>query len=163
VEILGDHRAASSGSVRVLGMDPAAGGRRRREWVGIVLQSGGIGADGARYIPQLTDRPLTTGTCWHPAVTKDPAQFPTGRSSIETMDRSAEPARGAQHPAALEDRMRQLEAEMEALIEAVEVLTRGLEGGPIGEPRNKGTEEAARRAHELLLLAKSKAAGSTAV
>lgn len=45
VEIPGDHRAASSGSVRVLWMDPAAGGRRRREWVGIVLQSDGIGAE----------------------------------------------------------------------------------------------------------------------
>ena len=59
--------------------------------------------------------------------------------------------------------MRQLEAEMEALIEAVEVLARGLEGGPMAEPRNKNAEEAGRRAHELLLLAKSKAAGSTGV
>lgn len=43
---------------------------------------------------------------------------------------------------------------MEALIEAVEVLSRGLENGPMTEPRNRHTEEAARRAHELLLLAK---------
>lgn len=43
---------------------------------------------------------------------------------------------------------------MEALIEAVQVLARGLENGPMAEPRNRHTEEAARRAHELLLLAK---------
>jgi ABC-2 type transport system ATP-binding protein len=36
VEILQDHRAASSGSVRVLGTEPASGGRRLRGWVGIV-------------------------------------------------------------------------------------------------------------------------------
>ena len=44
---------------------------------------------------------------------------------------------------------------MEALIEAVEVLARGLERGPMDEPHNTRTEEAARRTHELLLLAKS--------
>ena len=50
--------------------------------------------------------------------------------------------------------MRRLEAHMEALAEAVEVLARGLENGPMAEPQNRHTEEAARRAHELLLLAK---------
>jgi hypothetical protein len=44
---------------------------------------------------------------------------------------------------------------MEALIEAVAVLARGLERGPMDEPQNRRTEEAARRTHELLLLAKS--------
>jgi len=44
---------------------------------------------------------------------------------------------------------------MEALIEAVEVLARGLENGPLAEPRDRHPEEAARRTHELLLLAKS--------
>jgi hypothetical protein len=44
---------------------------------------------------------------------------------------------------------------MEALIEAVEVLARGLENGPMAEPQNRRPEEAARRTHELLLLAKS--------
>jgi hypothetical protein len=52
---------------------------------------------------------------------------------------------------------------MEALIEAVGVLARGLEGGPMAEPRNQYTEEAARHAHELLPLAESKTAGSTSV
>jgi len=43
----------------------------------------------------------------------------------------------------------------DALAEAVEVLARGLEGSPIAEPENHPAREAARRAHELLLLAKS--------
>ena len=45
VEILEGHRKRTSGSVRVLGFDPGAGGRRFRERVGIVLQSGGIDAE----------------------------------------------------------------------------------------------------------------------
>ena len=56
--------------------------------------------------------------------------------------------------AAVERRVRQLEAQVEALAEAVEVLAHGLEGGPMAEPGATGPEEAARRAHELLLLAK---------
>ena len=72
-----------------------------------------------------------------------------------SMNRSAEPARAEPDLVALEDRIRQLEAQMEALIEAVEVLARGLERGPMDEPQNTRTEEAARRTHELLLLAKS--------
>ncbi len=43
---------------------------------------------------------------------------------------------------------------MDALAEAVEVLARGLEGSPIAKPENHPAREAARRAHELLLLAK---------
>jgi len=46
---------------------------------------------------------------------------------------------------------------MAALTEAVEVLTRGLESSPMAEPPDHHIEEAARRAHELLLLAKSAA------
>jgi hypothetical protein len=76
------------------------------------------------------------------------------------MDRSTESAHGGADPATVEDRIRQLEAQMEALTEAVGVLARGLEGGPMAEPRNQDTEEAARHAHELLLLAKSKTAES---
>ena len=53
------------------------------------------------------------------------------------------------------DGLRQLEARVDALAEAVEVLARGLEGSPIAEPENQPAREAARRAHELLLLAKS--------
>ncbi len=45
VEILEGHRKRTSGWVRVLGFDPGAGGRRFRERVGIVLQSGGIDAE----------------------------------------------------------------------------------------------------------------------
>jgi ABC-2 type transport system ATP-binding protein len=45
VEILEGHRRRTAGSVRVLGFDPATGGRRFRERIGIVLQSGGIDAD----------------------------------------------------------------------------------------------------------------------
>jgi hypothetical protein len=52
------------------------------------------------------------------------------------------------------DRLRRLEARVDALAEAVEVLARGLEGSPLAEPDNHPAREAARRAHELLLLAK---------
>ena len=52
------------------------------------------------------------------------------------------------------DRLRRLEARVDALAEAVEVLARGLEGSPMAEPENHPARDAARRAHELLLLAK---------
>ena len=45
VEILEGHRKRTSGSVRVLGFDPGTGGRRFRERIGIVLQSGGADAE----------------------------------------------------------------------------------------------------------------------
>ncbi len=50
--------------------------------------------------------------------------------------------------------LRQLEARVDALIDAVEVLVRGLEDGPMAEPEVRRAGEAARRARELLLLAK---------
>ncbi len=53
------------------------------------------------------------------------------------------------------ERVRRLEDQMAALTEAVEVLARGLESSPVAEPPNRHAEQAARRAHELLLLAKS--------
>jgi hypothetical protein len=56
--------------------------------------------------------------------------------------------------AAIERRVRLLEARVETLTEAVEVLARGLEGSPMAEPEDFRPEEAARRARELLLLAK---------
>jgi len=56
--------------------------------------------------------------------------------------------------AAVEGRVRLLETRVEALAEAVEMLARGLEGSPMAEPVNHPAREAARRAHELLLLAK---------
>jgi hypothetical protein len=49
---------------------------------------------------------------------------------------------------------------MAALAEAVEVLARGLESSPLAEPVNHHVEQAARKAHELLLLAKSAVPGS---
>jgi len=53
------------------------------------------------------------------------------------------------------DRLRLLEARVDALAEAVEVLARGLEGSPMAEPESHRVREAATRAHELLLLAKA--------
>jgi len=40
-------------------------------------------------------------------------------------------------------------------MEAVGMLAHGLENGPSAEPQSLSTKEAARQAHELLLLAKS--------
>lgn len=57
------------------------------------------------------------------------------------------------------DGLRRLEARVDALAEAVEVIARGLEGSPTAEPENHPAREAARRAHELLLLAKSERPG----
>jgi hypothetical protein len=57
--------------------------------------------------------------------------------------------------ATMEERVHRLEAQADVLAEAVAVLARGLEGGPMAEPRNKQAEHPARRAHELLLLARS--------
>jgi ABC-2 type transport system ATP-binding protein len=59
VEILEGHRRASSGSVRVLGIDPATGGRELRDRIGIVLQSSGVE-------PQLTVREALDvyGSCY---------------------------------------------------------------------------------------------------
>lgn len=42
VEILEGHRTRTSGEVRVLGIDPASGGRELRDRVGIVLQTSGV-------------------------------------------------------------------------------------------------------------------------
>jgi hypothetical protein len=64
---------------------------------------------------------------------------------------------GAGSAAGLAGRVNQLEARMAALTEAVEVLARGLESTPLAEPANRHAEQAARRTHELLLLAKSAA------
>jgi hypothetical protein len=51
--------------------------------------------------------------------------------------------------------LQRLEVQVEALMEAVGVLARALEGRPAAEPQSVNVEEAARRAHEFLLLAKS--------
>jgi hypothetical protein len=57
--------------------------------------------------------------------------------------------------AAIERRVRLLEARVETPAEAVEVLARGLEGSPMSEPEDFRPKEAAKQARELLLLAKS--------
>ena len=45
IEILEGHRRRTRGDVQVLGMDPERAGRRFRERIGIMLQSGGIDAE----------------------------------------------------------------------------------------------------------------------
>lgn len=64
--------------------------------------------------------------------------------------------------AAVERRIRRLEAQVEALTEAVEALAQGLAGSPMAEPGVTNPAEAARRAHELLLLAKRERDGGQA-
>jgi hypothetical protein len=51
--------------------------------------------------------------------------------------------------------LQRLEVQVEALMEGVGVLARALEGGPPAEAQSVNIEEAARRAHEFLLLAES--------
>jgi hypothetical protein len=73
-----------------------------------------------------------------------------------------EPAPGEFSQPALEERVRRLETQTETLIEAIEELARGLEGGPMTGPQQRPGEQAARRTHELLLLAKSAPRGANA-
>jgi ABC-2 type transport system ATP-binding protein len=56
VEILEGYRKPSSGTARVLGIDPTTGGRALRERIGIVLQE-------AEFLPELTVR--ETAQAWH--------------------------------------------------------------------------------------------------
>jgi hypothetical protein len=71
------------------------------------------------------------------------------------MNRSEESARGEPGQPTCEERVQRLETQMETIIEAIGELARGLEGSPMAEPRSGHAERAARRTHELLLLAKS--------
>lgn len=64
-------------------------------------------------------------------------------------------AAGTPETGTLDQRISRLEARVDALIEAVEVLARGLEDGPLTERPGMDAEKAARRTHELLLLARS--------
>ncbi len=62
VEILEGHRRRDGGNVRVLGFDPASGGRTMRERIGIVLQEGGLEGEltvveTVRYHASLFPRP----------------------------------------------------------------------------------------------------------
>ena len=56
---------------------------------------------------------------------------------------------------ALEERVHQLEARVATLADAVDVLARGLEGGPLAEPDERKVVDAARQAHDLLLAART--------
>jgi len=71
---------------------------------------------------------------------------------VAFMRRQAEPEPVAEPT--VEERVRRLENQVEALAEAVEVLAHGIEGSPMTEPQGRRPQDAARRARELLLLAK---------
>ena len=64
---------------------------------------------------------------------------------------------GAHHQepsrAELEIRVHNLEFQVDTLTEALRVLARGLEDGPLDEPAGQGVADAARHAHDLLLAA----------
>jgi len=79
---------------------------------------------------------------------------------LPCMNMSADSPSAGNGTTELTERVRRLEEHLAAVTEAVEVLTRGLESSPMAEPPNRHIEEAARRAHELLLLAKSAAPGA---
>jgi hypothetical protein len=70
------------------------------------------------------------------------------------MSGPAGPGRDAER-AQVEERLRRLEAQVEALNDAVEELARGLGDRPAAAEPFIHAAEAGRRAHELLLLARS--------
>ena len=53
--------------------------------------------------------------------------------------------------ALLEERVHHLESRVTTLADALRLLARGLEDGPMSEPGDRTLAEAARRAHDLLL------------
>lgn len=59
--------------------------------------------------------------------------------------------------AAIDERVLALENRVETLAEAIRVLARGLEDLPTAGPGGTGAAQAARRAHDLLLVATSPA------
>ena len=79
---------------------------------------------------------------------------------LACMTTSADLPSAANGTTELTERVHRLEDQLAALTEAVEVLVRGLESSPMAEPANRHIEEAARHAHELLLLARSAAPGA---
>jgi len=79
---------------------------------------------------------------------------------LACMTTSADLPSAANGTTELTERVHRLEDQLAALTEAVEVLVRGLESSPMAEPPNRHIEEAARQAHELLLLARSAAPGA---
>lgn len=59
---------------------------------------------------------------------------------------------------ALEERVHHLETQVATLVDALRVLARGLEDGPMTEPGDRTVGEAARHAHDLLLAARAPSA-----
>jgi hypothetical protein len=55
----------------------------------------------------------------------------------------------------LEERVHHLEAKVATLTDALRLLARGLEDGPLAEPGERAVVGAARQAHELLIAAES--------
>jgi hypothetical protein len=68
------------------------------------------------------------------------------------MARQIEPRFGEPRLATLDRRVADLEARLDVLTEAVQLLARALEGRPLEEPAEPAIARAARRASELLLL-----------
>jgi len=64
--------------------------------------------------------------------------------------------------AVLEERVHDLERRVTALADVVRVLVRGLEDLPTAEPGQRPAAEAARRAHDLLLVAEPQTSGPQA-
>lgn len=64
---------------------------------------------------------------------------------------------GREPQATLEERVLALEHRVAALAEALRVLAHGLEDLPAAEPRGQRAAEAARQAHDLLLVAGERA------
>ena len=63
---------------------------------------------------------------------------------------------------ALEERVHMLEERLTAVADAVRVLAHGLEDVPIAAPGGRPAAEAARRAHELLLICEPRSPGAQA-
>jgi len=101
-----------------------------------------------RGLPVLSRPP--GGTSWCMAGDERPCPRAADRGSLMHMRESSQEDPAVR--AAVEE-VRRLEARVDALTEAVEVLARGLEESPMAEPGDNNPAEAARRARELLLLA----------
>ncbi len=94
-------------------------------------------------------------------VTKDPVSRRQTACKLMCMSGSAGSRSATGGNIELTERVSRLEIQLALLTEAVEVLARGLESTPVAEPRNRPAEEAARRAHELLLVAKTAKPGGS--
>lgn len=89
-------------------------------------------------------------------ITPPDSQTPFKRSSTVKTDRSAKPPDVALHPAGRDvesavERVELLEAQVQALGQAIRALIKGMEEIPDQEPDAERPARAARLAHELLL------------